>query len=122
MKTKFFLLILNFYLLNSFSFGQKAFYETEAEVAQAAIEELNVLMKDEKFLKKLSKEKIRGSYTFQITVREKGMIASMFFIEKSEDADISGQNFLNNLVRNHKFTFKVPKGKYYKFTYTFHIS
>ncbi len=103
-------------------FSQKEMHLTAEDVEAAATAELDELMSDPKFLKILEKEEVKGQYTYQITVKEKGQIASMRFLEKSENADIKGQNFLNNLVKKHKFSFKVPKGNFYKFDYTFKIS
>lgn len=99
--------------------AQKPFYKDQAEVEVAATAELNNLMKDEKVLKEIAKKNIHGSYTYKITVNDKGLIASMQFLEKSEDASISGQNHFNYLVRKHKFNFKIPKGNYYTFNYIF---
>lgn len=102
-------------------FAQKTMHSTSEAVETAAVAELNELMKDPDFLKILKKEGVEGAYEFQITVKEKGQITSMRFLNKSENGSIKGQNFLNNLVKKHKFSFKVPKGNFYKFNYNFII-
>ncbi len=109
-------------LLTLTGFSQKEMHQTAEAVEAAAVQELDELMSDPKFLEILEKQEVKGEYSYQITVKEKGQIASMRFLEKSDDADIKGQNFLNNLVKKHKFGFKVPKGNFYKFNYTFKIS
>lgn len=114
-----FLLMLGFYGISLTANGQKPFYKDQSEIEVAATTELDVLMKDEKVLKEIAKKDIRGSYTYKITVNDKSQIASMQFLEKSEDASINGQNHFNYLVRQHKFNFKIPKGNYYTFQYQF---
>ncbi len=108
-------------MITSNLFAQKPLYETTEDITMAATTELDELMRDSDFLKILDKEGVEGTYHFQITVKEKGQITSMRFLEKSEDASVHGQNFMNNLVKKHKFGFKVPKGNFYKFEYTFII-
>ena len=103
------------------AFCQKAMLENAEEIEISAKNELDLMMADHDFLMELQKQKIAGSYTYQITVKEKGMVGSMLFLNKSEDASITGQNYFNNLVKTHKFTFRVPKGNFYKFDYTFII-
>lgn len=112
-------LLLSFYCIGLSANGQKPFYKDQTEIEIAATEELNTLMKDEKILKDLAKTDIHGLYTYKITVNDKSQIASMQFLEKSEDGSIRGQNHFNYLVRKHKFNFKTPKGNYYTFNYTF---
>lgn len=114
-----FILIVGFYCVGLTANGQKPFYKDQSEIEVAATSELNALMKDEKVLKEIVKKNIHGSYTYKITVNDKSLIASMLFLEKSEDASISGQNHFNYLVRQHKFNFKIPKGNYYTFQFQF---
>jgi hypothetical protein len=100
-------------------FAQREILESKDEVVILAKKNLDNLLKTEKFQKKLTKEDVHGSYTFKITVNDKGRISSMRALDRSEDASIPGQNFLNNLVRKHKLKFRIPKGKSYQFNYTF---
>ncbi len=120
MKTKLYiilLLILSFTSLESYA--QRPFVESNEEFTELATKNLNDLVQDEKFLKKMDKKDVHGSYTYQITVGDKGKITSMRSLERSEGANINGQNTLNDLVKKHKFDFKIPKGNFYNFQYTF---
>ncbi len=118
MRAKLFLTALLFLLIGN-AFAQREVVETTDEVVVMAIKNLDELMQDEKFLKELAKEDVHGTYTFKITVNDKGRISSMRALSRSEDASIPGQNFLNDLVRKHKFDFKIPKGNSHQFEYTF---
>lgn len=99
--------------------AQKPYYQDPLEIKAAAIAELNTLMKDEKLQKEIAKRKIKGAYTYKIKIDGKSRIASMQFLNKSSDGTVEGQNFFNYLVREHKFSFKLPKGNYYSLEYTF---
>jgi hypothetical protein len=99
--------------------AQRPILETQEAVVASAITQLDSLMKDEKFLKMLVKEEVHGNHTYQIGVGDKGQINTMRALSQSENASIDGQNYLNNLVKVHKFDFKLPKGNFYKFEYTF---
>jgi hypothetical protein len=101
--------------------AQRPYVETNDEFIELATKDLDAHMQDEKFLKKMDKEDIHGSYTYQITVGDKGKITHMRSLERSEDASIHGQNTLNDLVKKYKFDFKIPKGNFYNFQYTFNI-
>lgn len=99
--------------------AQRSILDTQEDVTRAATAQLDSLMQDEKFLKTLAKEGVHGEYTYQIGVGDKGQINTMRALNRSPDASIDGQNFMNNLVKVHKFDFKLPKGNFYKFEYTF---
>lgn len=99
--------------------AQKEYHQDQSAIEAAGISQLDLMMQNEKVLKKLKKEDIHGEYTYKITVKEKSKIASMLFLDKSESASMKGQNYFNNLVSNYKFDFKMPKGNYYTFEYTF---
>lgn len=114
-----FILFTGFCGLGLTANAQKPFYKDQQQVDSAATSELNTLMKDLKVIKDIIKKDIQGSYTYKITVNDKSQIASMQFLEKSDDGSIAGQNHFNYLVRTMKFNFKIPKGKYYTFQYTF---
>lgn len=106
--------------LSAFSANaQKDYHKDQSAIEAAAISQLDGMMHNEKVLKKLNKEDIHGDYTYKVTVKEKSKIASMLFLNKSESASIKGQNYFNYLVSNYKFDFKIPKGNYYTFEYTF---
>lgn len=121
MKTKALItLILAAMLFSAFSANaQKEYHKDKDAIEAAASDQLDVLMQNEKVLKKLAKEEIHGEYTYKVTVREKSKIASMLFISKSANASLKGQNYFNYLVAKHKFDFKIPKGNFYTFNYTF---
>ena len=55
-----------------------------------------------------------------ISIREKGNVASVFAVER-ENGTIDSQNRLKDYIMEFKFNFKVPKGKYYKVRYTFNF-
>jgi len=122
MKTsKYILLLFSLVTMILSAKAQRPYVETNDEFIELATKDLDAHMKDEKFLKKMEKEDIHGSYKFQITVGDKGKITHMRSLERSEDASINGQNTLNDLVKKYKFDFKIPKGNYYNFEYTFII-
>ncbi len=99
--------------------AQRPVLDSREEVTARAIAQLDSLMKEEKFLTMLAKEEVHGDYVYQIGVGDKGQINSMRAISRSENASIDGQNYLNNLVKVYKFDFRLPKGNFYKFEYTF---
>ena len=121
MKTKTLqLIILAAMFMGAFSANaQKEYHKDQDAIQIAAVSQLDELMQEEKVLKKLAKENIHGEYTYKITVRERSKIASMLFLSKSSDASMKGQNYFNYLVAKHKFDFKIPKGNFYTFEYTF---
>ena len=61
---------------------------------------------------------IKGEYTYDLTIREKGDIATVF-AQGNNNGTIDAQNKLKDFLMEFEFNFKLPKGKYYKFTYTF---
>jgi len=122
MKTsKYILILFSLFALATSAYAQRPYVETNDEFIELATKDLDAYMQDEKFLKDMEKEDIHGSYKFQITVGDKGKITHMRSLERSEDASIHGQNTLNDLVRKYKFDFKIPKGNFYNFQYTFNI-
>ena len=64
------------------------------------------------------KNPIKGEYTFDISINDKSMVTSIFFVE-SKDGTIDAQNRFKSFLMTFKFNFKVPKGKSYKFRHTF---
>lgn len=110
-------------LLASVSFAQKKkkpFFSDKEEITQAAVTELDSLMKGpegELFL--FAKENnIRGEYTFDITIKNKGHVSSVF-VAGNVGGDIPSQNSLKDKILEHKFFFKTPKNKSFKFQYIF---
>jgi hypothetical protein len=64
------------------------------------------------------KNPIKGEYTFDISIWEKGVVTSIFVVE-TKDGTIDMQNRFKAFLMDFKFNFKVPKGKSYKFRHTF---
>jgi hypothetical protein len=64
------------------------------------------------------KNPIKGEYTFDISIWEKGVVTSIFVVE-SKDGTIDAQNRFKAFLMDFSFNFKMPKGKSYKFTHTF---
>jgi hypothetical protein len=61
---------------------------------------------------------IKGTYTLQLTIRDKGNVVSVFVAEQ-KDGNIPSQNRLKDAVFAFRLSFKMPKNKDYKFNYTF---
>lgn len=97
--------------------GQKNYYVEEEEVVKAAYAELESSMKEGALKKFAEKYKITGSYTMDITLKNKGEVASVKTIER--DGEIADQNALKDFIIEYKFPFKMPKNKSYKFQYEF---
>ncbi len=101
--------------------AQKALISNPDEVAEAAIKEFDVAMQPEGVLYKLKeKQQLKGSYIFDIIIKEKGQVVSVFVVE-NEGGTLDFQNLLKDAVLAMKMDFKMPKGKRYKFTYKFNF-
>ena len=61
---------------------------------------------------------ISGKFTFDITIHEKGRVATVFVVE-NDAGSIQSQNMLKDFMKDFRFWFKMPKGKDYKFQYVF---
>ena len=94
--------------------------ESKEEFIKQAILELDQAMASpEGALYKFGqKYKILGEYTLQITIRNKGEVVSVFVADK-KDGNIPSQNSLKDRILDFQFSFKMPKNKDYKFSYTF---
>jgi len=64
------------------------------------------------------KNPIKGEYTYDISIWEKGTVTSIFS-QGNNNGTIDGQNRLRAFLMEFHFNFKMPKGKSYKFRYTF---
>ena len=106
------------------SYAQKnILIEEHEKVAAQATIELDEAMKGpegELFLFK-QESGITGVYDFDITLHEKGKVATVF-VKGNEGGTIKLQNQLKDFVKEMKFNFKMPKGKDYKFSYTFNFN
>jgi len=94
--------------------------ELKEEVIKQSILELDQAMTPpEGALYKFGqKYQISGEYTLQLTLRNKGQVVSVFVADK-KDGNIPSQNSLKDKMLDFQFSFKMPKNKDYKFSYTF---
>ncbi len=91
----------------------------EAVIKQAELELERAMAPPEGILYKFGqKYHITGEYTLQLTTRNKGEVVSVFVADK-KNGNIPSQNRLKDQVLDFKFSFKMPKNKDYKLSYTF---
>jgi len=85
-----------------------------------AVSQLNTAMlpPDGELYTFASENKITGSYTFDLTFRKKGEMATVFVVS-SENASIHMQNQLKDHLKAFRFDLTVPKGESRKFRHTF---
>ncbi|MCB2222387.1 MAG: hypothetical protein KQI35_18530 [Bacteroidetes bacterium] len=100
--------------------GKKPLIEDYDKVVATAIKEIEQAMEaPEGELYLFAKEnEISGTFSFDITLHEKGLVATVF-VKSNEGGTIKSQNMLKDYVKAMKFEFKMPKGKDYKFNYIF---
>lgn len=115
------LLIITLIFVSSIAFTQKrATIETKYEVIEAAKMEFNQAMQapqGEFYLFK-QENNITGEYTIDITIHEKGKVATVFVVS-NKGGTIKQQNLVKDFVKEFRLSFKMPKGKDYKFQYIF---
>lgn len=94
--------------------------ESKEEIIKQATLDLDLAMSPpEGELYRLGqKNKFTGTYTLQLTIRDKGNIVSVFVADQ-KDGNIPSQNKLKDAVFAFRLSFKMPKNKDYKFNYTF---
>ncbi|KAF0194831.1 MAG: hypothetical protein FD166_3352 [Bacteroidetes bacterium] len=110
-------------LVAATAYGQKKQLVEYREniVARAAAELDSVSSGPEGIIyKQVLESGISGQYVFDITIREKGEVATVFVVNDGVNS-IAMQNRLKDIVKRYRFSFKVPKGKSYKFQYTFNL-
>lgn len=66
------------------------------------------------------KNPIKGEYIFDISIWEKGTVTSIYVVG-SNNGTIDAQNRFRAYLMNFQFNFKMPKGKSYKFRYSFNF-
>ena len=117
---KLILLMLGVVISSGLLAQKKVLLENDDEIIATAIAELDTAMQGPEgyFYQAGQKFAIKGAYTFDITIYEKGQVSSVFAV-KNERGTIDGQNTLKDVIRGYLFNFKMPKGKRYKFQYTF---
>ena len=117
------ILLINLLILTS-TISMKAqkpeLLELKEEVVKQANLELDQAMSQpEGALYKFGqKYHVSGEYTLQLTIRNKGQVVSVFVADK-KDGNIPSQNILKDKIMDFQFSFKMPKNKDYKFSYTF---
>jgi len=125
METRFRLIFISLFILiiGTESFAQKKrLISDQNEVKKAAEEMIAIDMKSEGGLYELKQEhQITGVYVFDITIRNKGEVASVFAV-KNEGGTIPFQNKLKDYIKEMKMGFKMPKNKNYKFRYKFNFN
>ncbi|WP_090993845.1 hypothetical protein [Pedobacter insulae] len=105
------------------SFAQKRVTLTEEEQVQEAVtKEIEALVKDKNFVKKMRKKfsTVRGYIIVDIAVVQNGKLSSFFKVD-SDIKDIDFIEYLSDTVLSHKFEFKLPKQQRYKIRQTINI-
>lgn len=99
---------------------KKQLVEYREQIVEKAVAELDSVCKapDGILYRRAMESAVKGEFVFNITLREKGEIATVFVVNDGVNP-IPVQNRLKDLVKRYRFSFKVPKGKSYKFQYTF---
>ena len=104
--------------ISNSSFAQKKPHLSDKEVViEYAYLELEESMKSGEFYEWGLETEIKGKFTFDITIRDKGEVGTIFAI--SREGEVKDQNDLKDFIKQYKFNFKMPKTKSYKFQYTF---
>ncbi len=108
------------------TFGQdrkRILIESNDEVISEAIKQLDEAIKapaGEIYLFQ-QEQNITGKFTFDITIHEKGYVATVFVVN-NDGGSIDSQNKLKDFIKDFRFWFKMPKGKDYKFQYVFNFN
>lgn len=111
------LIVILLLAMASNALAQKKYYVDEEEVVKAAKEEIELSMKEGDFKEYAEKSGIKGTYVMDITITNKGQVASVKTIER--EGEVKYQNELKDFVVEYRFAFKMPKNKSYKFRYQF---
>jgi len=89
-------------------------------VIEYAYLELEESMKLGEFFEFAQESGVKGAFTFDVTIREKGEVSTVFAVKR--EGEVKDQNKVKDFIRDYKFQFKMPKGKSYKFQYTFQFN
>ena len=119
MKKNLLIITLLFASLTAFT-KKRATIETRHEVVEAAKKEFSQAMQaplGELYLFK-QENNITGEYTIDITIHEKGKVATVFVVSNN-GGTIKHQNLVKDFIKEFRLSFKMPKGKDYKFQYIF---
>ena len=107
-----------FLLIATAAQAQKKPHLSDKEtIIEYAYLELDESMKSGEFYEWGQETGIKGEFTFDITIREKGEVSTVFAVDRK--GEVKDQNRLKDAIRDYKFNFKMPKNKAYKFQYTF---
>ena len=98
---------------------KKTLQEYEAVVAEAKAE-LDSSMLVGGFREFAIKNNIKGEYIMDITLHEKGKVLTVFAVSNDTD-DLKMQTRIKDFLRPFEFNIKMPKGRTYKFQYTFNF-
>lgn len=107
-------------LTSHFSFAQRALLVKYEDVVARAKTELDSSMQMGDLKEFGIEQSIKGEYIMDITIHEKGEVLTVFAVSNDSN-NFKMQNKLKDFVRSQRFSFKLPKGKPYKFQYTFHF-
>lgn len=101
------------------SFAQKNTSLTDSdEITAAAVKYFEYSLKEGELFKLAEKHQITGAYEFDVTIRERGEVASVFVVDR-EGGSLAFQNLVKDAVMKMKLGFKMQKGKRYKINYKF---
>lgn len=102
---------------------KKPFIDNPQKITEIATKQLDADMQAPEGVLFLwaQKNKIKGTYTLDISIAKNGKVVNVFVKEKDSNATIPHQNKLKDRIFIHKFNMKLPKGKIYKFEYTFNF-
>ena len=98
---------------------KKSLLEYDEVVAEAKAE-LDSSMHVGDFKEFAVKNNIKGEYIMDITIHEKGKVLTVFAVSNDSD-DLKTQTRVKDFLRMFTFAIKLPKGKMYKFQYTFNF-
>lgn len=117
-RTTIFLLLV--FLALGLSAQKKVLLEDKDQIIERAKMELDsAMMAPEGYIYlQTVKNPIKGEYTFDISIWEKGTVTSLFAVGNN-NGTLDAQNRLRAILMEFKFNFKMPKGKSYKFRHTF---
>jgi len=123
MTKKILLSILMIAALSGFAQKKKrVLIEAKDKVIAEAVNELNTAMQapDGNIYEFAVENNISGKFTFDITIHEKGLVATVFVVD-NDGVSIKSQNALKDFIKDFRFEFKMPKNVDYKFQYVFNF-
>ncbi len=116
------LLSLIWMLLSISAYAQKKPYLSDKdEIIALAKQTLDEGLEAEGFiLKYVEKHELKGKYTFDITVFNKGEVSTVRAIDR--EGEVKMQNELKDFIKSIRFPMKLPKNQSYKFQYVFNLN